>query len=93
MASLWGKLRTGLDMAQVCITAIEVIGDMVKNKPSLDTLDLIGGIVDQVKDVLAGKLDPSKVNVELKKMREDIATNNADVDAKIDEKFGTGTDV
>lgn len=87
--SLWNKLRSGLDMAQVAITGIEVIADLVKSKkrPSIDTLELIGNVVDNVKDALSGKVDPAKVRAGLEAMRADIAKNNADIDQTIDDKF------
>lgn len=85
--SLWSKVKNGLDMAQVCTMAIELIGDLVKKKPSLETLDVVGKIVDQVKDVISGKSDAAATKARFEGMRDDLASNNKDIDEDIDAKF------
>lgn len=87
--SIWSTVNKGLDVLRVCTAALELISDLVKKKPNLDTLDVIGKIADQVKDVMSGKLDPAKAKLDLEKMRADLAHNNADVDEHINEKFST----
>lgn len=85
--SLWSKVRNGLDMAQVCITAFELIGELVKKRRSIDTLDVVATIVERVKAVFAGKEDPAKARADFDKMKADLAQNNADVDAEVDDRF------
>lgn len=92
--SLWSTVNRGLDIARVCTTAIEVIGGLVKKRgaiksleDALNQLDLVGTIVERVRDVVSGKEDPAKARAEFEEMKADLAKNNADVDDAIDDMF------
>lgn len=81
-------IKKGLAIAEVCTTAIELLAKLVKDpgKPE-DILKRVSSIVTHAKDAMTGKLDPDMAMSELGKMRADIDAINADIDAKIDEKF------
>lgn len=86
----WNTVKKGIELAEVAATAIELIRDIVKKRPgnAEDLLALIGSIVTNVHEAMAGNISPQAAREAFSKMKSDIADNNADVDAAADEKFG-----
>jgi hypothetical protein len=86
----WSSVKKGIELAEVCTTAFEIIRDLVKNRPGKpeDLLAQIGAIVTHVQEAWAGNITPAEAREALAKLKADIAQNNADVDAAADEKFG-----
>lgn len=91
MTSLWSKVRGGLDLAKVCLTGIELIHQLIKNKKGGPeaTLNLVGKVIARVREALDGSRSPEDIMAELDKMTADLKSNDAAVDDAVDDKFDT----
>lgn len=95
LSSWYQKIRGGLDMVSVALSALDLIGQLASGKLAatkggLERLELISKIVDRVKDGTAGGAKPEDIRSYIDKMRADLSGNNAAVDAEADEKFDKG---
>lgn len=93
LSSWYQKLRGGLDVVSVALSALDLIGQLASGKLGqgrLDRLELISKIVERVRDGATGTAKLEHVRDYVEKLRTDLAGNNATVDAEADEKFSPG---
>ena len=96
LSSLFAKLRGGLDITRVALSALELIGKLATGK-AIDRRQAREARPDrphrrahQGRHRRQGNIH--EVEAELDKMRKDIAGNNTTVDDEADDKFDDGSD-
>jgi hypothetical protein len=87
--SLWSNVKKGLELAQVCASAIEIIHQIIKTRPGKDSdlVSMIGKIVTNVREAISGERTVASVQADLEKLKTDLAKNDAAADAAVDDKF------
>jgi len=91
--SIIDKATRSLDLLAVAVRSLDTIGELAKSKllsgasDHAEALTTIVRIVETIRDGFSGKLDPARIEAEIDRVREAMASNDAAADAALDRKF------